>query len=259
MKRSFVKLLVCGLALLTMASFTACGDKETTSSNPGAPQESEISRIVGTWREDSEFGINVLTIDQDGSYVLYHTSGGTENGNVVVDGDVHSDGTSDSWFSLYGESGDLWIGFPNLPEYAKNPPTELFSESEEVMHFVRIDENEKTPAEDYVGIWGCGRCTITITKTEDGYNVNIIWGSSASEYTEWNYNCQYDKETATLICDGNATQVNHVYNEKGKDKKTTVYKDGSGSFKARGGVLRWTDDKEDAGKSMYFAYSPSQE
>ena len=48
-------------------------------------------------------------------------------------------------------------------------------------------------------------------------------------------------------------------NNKGKDKKTTVYKDGSGSFIVRGGVLRWTDNKESAGKELYFAYSPVQE
>ena len=52
--------------------------------------------------------------------------------------------------------------------------------------------------------------------------------------------------------------VNHLYDEKGNDKKTTVYKDGSGSFKVRGGVLRWTDNNEDAGKDMYFAFSSSK-
>lgn len=250
--------MVCCLALFTIVSFTGCGDKDNVSS-AAEEEESAINRIVGTWREDAEDGINVLTVDEDGSYVLYHTSGGTEKGNVVIDGDEHPDGTYDSWFSFYDVWGELWTGFPNMAEYAENPPSELISESADRMHFVRIDENEKTPAEDYVGIWNCGRCTITISKAKDVYKANIIWGSSAFENAEWNYNCHYDEESATLVCDSDATLVNHKYNDTGKDKKTTVYKDGSGSFKVRGGVLRWTDEKEDAGKELYFAYSPVQE
>ena len=66
------------------------------------------------------------------------------------------------------------------------------------------------------------------------------------------------EENAIILCDGGAKMVNHLYDEKGNDKKTTVYKDGSGSFKVRGGVLRWTDNNEDAGKDMYFAFSSAK-
>lgn len=259
MRRYLAIFTVCFLALFAAVSLTGCGDKDSVSSaaekEESGVSSSDVSRIVGTWREDGEFGINVLTIAEDGSYVLYHTSGGTQQGKVEIDGDVHSDGTSDSWFSFYDESGELWTGFPNLTEN----PSELISESADRMKFVRIDENEKTPAKDYLGTWQGGRCSINVSKAKDGYKVNVIWGSSAFESSEWNYNCRYDKETATLICDGGATLVNHKYDEKGKDNKTTVYKDGSGSFKARGGVLRWTDDKEDSGKELYFAHLPDQE
>ena len=259
MKRSFFRTIICCLTILTMTTFTGCSGDDAVTSDKDVVTLPGVESIVGTWREDSEYGINILTVNEDSSYALYHTSGGKESGKVVIDSDVHSDGTYDSWFSFYDESGELWTGFPNMAEYTKNPPSELISESVDRMKFVRIDENEKTPAKDYVGIWGCGRCTITITKAKDNYKANVIWGSSAFESSEWNYNCHYDEESATLICNSNATLVNHKYNNKGKDKKTTVYKDGSGSFIVRGGVLRWTDNKESAGKELYFAYSPVQE
>ena len=88
------------------------------------------------------------------------------------------------------------------------------------------------------------------------YPVDIIWGGSASESLEWNYLCRYDEETATLICDGGAKKADVVYEENGKRTEKVLYSDGSGSFKARGDVLIWTDNQEDTGKDLIFVHLP---
>lgn len=82
--------MICCLSLLAVWLFTGCGDKAAVSSAE-EEQESAVSRIVGTWREDGEFGINVLVIEEDGTYVLYQTSGSTEQGTIKTDGDIHSE------------------------------------------------------------------------------------------------------------------------------------------------------------------------
>ena len=258
MKKTLFQSMVFCLTLLTFAAFTGCEDNAAASSD-AERHESAISSIVGTWREDKEYGINILSIKEDGSYTVYHTSGDVEQGTIKTERDESDDGVSAAKFRFYDEFGELWSEFPNLPEYAENPPVELISESSDRMHFIRMDESQKAAAEDYPGTWQSGRCSITVSKTKNGYKVNITWGSSAFENSEWNYICRYDEKSAELICDGGATLVNHKYDENGKDIKTTVYKDGSGSFKVTDGLLRWTDNKENAGKDLYFAPLPDNE
>ena len=63
-----------------MTTFTGCSGDDAVTSDKDVVTLPGVESIVGTWREDSEYGINILTVNEDSSYALYHTSGGKESG-----------------------------------------------------------------------------------------------------------------------------------------------------------------------------------
>lgn len=243
---------LCCLTLLTTA-MVSCGNKDASSSNTNSPEQSEFASIAGSWRTDTENGAAVLRVREDRSYLLLYALGGTESGTVKPE---KEDGGKQSRFLFYDDASDLWAESDFISASSAKPREITLTSKGKKMIFTAIDENQKTPAEDYLGSWQCGRCSITISQKGDSYPVNIIWGSSASESAEWSYLCRYDEETATLICDSGAKMANVVYDDNGKEKETVLYSDGSGSFKVRGDILTWTDNKEDRGKDMIFERLP---
>lgn len=253
-KTLFKRAMICCLALLTMtAAMTACGSgKDSASSGKDAGNQTPFSSIAGTWLETELETITALSIEEDGTYSVIYSSGAVDKGTIKMENEEHPDGTSEEWFFFYDEYDEFWAGFPNNAEYAKNPPDELWSGQDGEMHFTRVKSIANPTADDYLGTWLSGRCSIDISENKGAYLVEIRWSGSASEYSEWNYSCTYDKDSASLICDGKGTLVNHVVNEDGQDKKTTVYKDGSGSFKLKNALLRWSDEKEKASGEMLF-------
>lgn len=249
-KMSAVSLLMLTLLLV----ISGCGKNDVEPAEIQSENEISLSSISGTWRENSEAGVKVLMIDSDGGYLLLYEVGATERGSVKIETENNQNQSkSEPRFVFYSETGDLWAESTGNADYS----SELLLESGgKDMRFERIDENQKTSANDYLGMWQCGRCSITISEKGDAYQVNIVWGSSAVEQAEWEYICRYDNETETLICDGGATSADVVYNEKGKKKIDYYYKDGSGSFWARGDVLLWNDNKEGRGNDLIFVHIP---
>lgn len=70
-------------------------------------------------------------------------------------------------------------------------------------------------------VWVDDRASLEVLAEDDGYQVLILWGSSAWETTEWVYSCVYDAEKGQLtavhmICD------NLVFDESGKETRTSV-------------------------------------
>ncbi len=244
--------ILCCLTLLT-AAISLAGCKDAASTESDISVKSPLAGIVGSWRADSENGVMVLRVSDDGSYLLLYSFGGSEGGTVRTE---KKDGDKQSRFLFYDDSSDLWAESDFLSDSADKPDEITLTSDGKKMKFTAIDENQKTPAGDYPGSWQCGRCSITISKNGDSYTVDIRWGSSAAESAEWSYICRYDKETATLICDGNAKMSDVVYDENGNKKETVLYSDGSGSFKVRGDVLTWTDNKENRGNDMIFGRLP---
>ena len=249
-KKSILFCLCCMIFLA--AAMVGCGSKDTTSSNTNSTKQSEFASIVGTWREDSNNGIKVLIVSEDGSYLYLTEVGVTLKGSVRTE---QEDGGKQSRFLFYDETSDLWAESLSVSHTGDKSEITLTSDGKK-MKFAGIDENQKTPAEDYLGTWQSGRCSITISKKGDSYSVDIIWGGSAAESVEWSYLCRYDEETATLLCDGGAKKSDAVYDENGKRTETVLYSDGSGSFKARGDVLIWKDNQEDTGKDLIFVHLP---
>ena len=49
-------------------------------------------------------------------------------------------------------------------------------------------------AGDFEGVWQCDRATVAVYWEEEGFKVQVTWGSSAWEHTEWQYSCYYHDE-----------------------------------------------------------------
>ena len=254
-KKAFLYCLCCMILLTATMSLSGCGSKaiDTASSESDTTDKSPLAGIVGTWREDSESGVKVLIIGEDENYLFLNQVGATLKGTVKKE---QAGGGKQSRFLFYDETSDLWAESSPVSDTGDKPETITLTSDGQKMNFKRIDENQKTSAEDYLGAWQSGRCSITVSQKGDSNQVDIIWGGSASESLEWSYLCRYDEETATLQCDSGAKKSDVVYNEKGKKKEKVLYSDGSGSFKARGDILIWTDNQDDTGKDLIFVHIP---
>lgn len=250
MKKTFFvkKLAACLLLLAMLTGITACGGKKKTDVSP-TDVSPEIANLVGTWYEDglSVLDPRTLTVSEDGSYTLVYKGGGASYGTVKAEYEEHPDGTKSLWYNFYEEDGTFWAGF--AADESDPVPGEIYSGQDGEMHFLR-EGYVRTAAEDYLGVWACGRITVAITKEKKYYDVNVSWASSAAEYDRWNYHCQFDEVTGTLICTSGATHVNSVVSESGEEKVKVLYQDGSGSFQLKNGVLHWYDDQDGTGDGL---------
>jgi len=122
------------------------------------------------------------------------------------------------------------------------------------------ENEEPMPAEAaaFEGVWQCDRATIAMYGEEEGFNVLITWGSSAWEYTEWDYSCFYHDEDSTLVSMPFGTRTDLVYDENGDIASADeVYNDGEAVFSLdEEGKLIWQDQKENAGDGMRFEKIP---
>lgn len=102
----------------------------------------------------------------------------------------------------------------------------------EAVYFYVLDANDiiaKLPEAGWVldavngAVWMDDRASLSVFLEDvDNYKVQILWGSSAWESTEWVYACDYDAETQTLkaryvVCD------NLVFDDAGNDERTNVF------------------------------------
>lgn len=110
----------------------------------------------------------------------------------------------------------------------------------------------------YLGTWACGRATITITDQHPGYHVEITWGNSAAEVSQWDYFCPYELKDGQLVSEDTGVLQDLTYGEDGEvAQAVTRYQDGSATFAIDDqGLLHWSDAKEDAGRDMAFDYVP---
>ena len=237
--------------------------------------ESSLQPIAGVWREAGDPEPRVLTICADGTYELVYPEG-KAFGTVRVTPEEHPDGSkslwysfyeeggltledagsASSWYSAYTSAGKLWAAFAK--EEGAVTQVDLRAGQDGSMHFVRGWDNEyyKTSkgvkADDYLGTWGCGRYTATVSREGAGYLVEIQWASSAAEGSRWIYHCTYDNDAAILFSNsrGKGTRIDYAYSKDGSVSDKTVYNDGEGIFAFRNGTLTWQDKKENAGEGM---------
>ena len=121
------------------------------------------------------------------------------------------------------------------------------------------DEAEMPEAAgDFEGVWQCDRATVAVYWEEEGFKVQITWGSSAWDHTEWQYSCYYHGEDNTVVAVPFGTRDEYVYGEDGElVSATEVYNDGEAVFSLDAeGYLIWQDLKENAGEGMRFEKLP---
>jgi len=168
--------------------------------------------------------------------------------------------TASPWYKAYTSANELWAAFAKDNKAAVQ--TDLFSGHDGAMHFVRYAENGYAgtgfgiKADDYMGIWSCGRCNAVISREGDGYLVEIQWASSAAEGSRWVYHCTYDNYAAILFSNGNGTRTDYVYSEEGVSRDTMAYNDGRALFVLRAGKMIWQDKKENTDNGVEFIKLP---
>lgn len=268
----------CGAAWAepAIAAEKAAGTEAQTQALVG---EKSIQPIAGTWREAGVADARSLIIYADGKYELAYKDG-KAFGTVKVTFEEHPDGsksywytflegggvvledkdTASPWYKAYTSANEFWAGFAKDEKVMTQ--TDLRSGQDGALHFVRDVEGgyDKTSAgikaEDYLGVWGCGRCSAVVSREGAGFLVEIQWASSAAEGSRWVYHCTYDNYAAILFNDGGGTRIDYVYREDGTGKDTMAYNDGFGIFVLRDGKLTWQDKKENVGNEVDFTKLP---
>ena len=251
----------------------------TAVQKAAAVSESRIQPIVGTWREAGAADARTLVIYADGKYEMTYKDG-KSFGMVKVTTEEHPDGsksywysflegggvvledknTVSPWYSAYTSANKLWAAFAK--DEKKATQKDLYSGQDGAMHFVRYAENgyEKKragiKAEDYLGVWGSGRCSAVVSREGNGFLIEIQWASNAAEGSRWGYHCSYDNFAAILFSNGDGTRIDYVYAENGTSKENMVYNDGHALFVLRDGIMRWQDKKENTDNGVEFTKLP---
>ena len=119
-------------------------------------------------------------------------------------------------------------------------------------------EVTQNPIMNYAGTYGAGRAGIRIeAEGADEGKVEVIWGSSAAEHSEWKMSGPFDPETGTLSY-SNCVRKNIELDEEGGEVSVeTVYENGTGTMVFSGGEeisLVWNDDMESAAEDIVFEF-----
>lgn len=95
------------------------------------------------------------------------------------------------------------------------------------------------------------RASITVTKTDKGYDVWVRWPNSADEVYNWYFSGSFDDKGVMSYTGCEKTII--VFDENGNDTASTTYTDGTGKLVFADNALTWQDDKENAGSNSKFA------
>lgn len=107
------------------------------------------------------------------------------------------------------------------------------------------------PESAFEGQWVAGRALLTIEELDDVFYCTVDWGSSATESSNWQYECSYDDVSGALSSVENGVRRNLTYGEDGEiAKEEVVFEDGAAAFALNDdGTLTWTDFKETPGQN----------
>lgn len=101
--------------------------------------------------------------------------------------------------------------------------------------------------EDRVG----QRCSVEIWYGLTAFSIEMRWGSSASQSTEWSFTGIYDDNSDSLTYT-NGKCVERTYYDGGGMSESIRYTNGSGRFYISGGEMYWEDYSEGVGSRCIF-------
>ena len=98
-----------------------------------------------------------------------------------------------------------------------------------------------------------GRAYLTIVNTGAGYDISIMWSSSAFEHSEWHMTGVYNGAVRAIVCE-DCERVNVLYDENNVEHREVAYVGGHAAFTYDDGVIHWNDANEDAGGNIEFIW-----
>ncbi|MBR4759958.1 MAG: hypothetical protein IK078_07415 [Lachnospiraceae bacterium] len=143
-------------------------------------------------------------------------------------------------YSLTAEAADL-EGF-DLQAIAE----QMFDGENDPTDSIPDDENAENPVAEYAGQYYIGKGNLSISpEGTDGALIEVWWGSSAAEHSEWVMHGTFDESTMTITY-SDCEKHDFTLNEDGEvEKDETAYTDGTGSVKINdNGSVTWTDDQD---------------
>ena len=114
---------------------------------------------------------------------------------------------------------------------------------------------------NYGGIWDCGDTEVELVPYAGFYDCLITRQESDGTSAVWDYSCEFDAASCTLICRGGG----YKYEQAGSDAEDDVsfkdvYKDGAADFSMdENGCLVWNDHRENAGAGLVFTRKITEE
>lgn len=116
--------------------------------------------------------------------------------------------------------------------------------------------DESHGADDFLGMWYCGRLWAQIDKTDDsGCHVYIKWSWSAADGVVYEYDCVFDEATSTLRCYDSGTCVYYCADDAeatDADPAQYEFENGSAVFEIKDGALLWSEGREASGDPQIF-------
>lgn len=260
------KMLAMLAALVLTLCACACAE---------APEEAVIDRFSDVWvddgiaveiwygEDDSAFHCSAVLGDGDDENDVWEYEAcryDAEKDALICEGGVHTHETYDesaqsTTSEVVSEGLTAEFGFRDGEDALIWKESEGVAKDFVLRRLTDAESDDYAQAQAYVGRWGCDRATIDIADNEDGsYAVDITWGNSAAEASEWHYTCLYDANAHRLYNVEPGTRAEVTYAENGDVASTeVVYEDGEATFAIEDdGRLIWNDMKENAAEGMRF-------
>ncbi|MGN0624306.1 MAG: hypothetical protein ACI4JA_10235 [Oscillospiraceae bacterium] len=246
----------------------ASESSEAAESQPEQEDLSYVDRIDGVWYIDGDIDAAFIYIDNTGSFTAYYADSNVEAVGKVKHEKTEND-NEEYRFALYTEDGEPYLSFADggtgMLDFVTDSGVRYVLMSGEGgfaddgrgndggENSGDTDSDKQGAYELFVGDWYCGRAQLCISATDSGeFLGEVIWGDSASSYVKWEYMLTFNSESKSMVCKEKATKTYFTTDENGKESASVLYKDGSGSFYAKDGVLTWEDNEENIGEDMEF-------
>ncbi|MBR1384939.1 MAG: hypothetical protein IJ555_14205 [Ruminococcus sp.] len=244
---------------------TAAGSDDTTEAPAAEPEEEpaevngapndDFVSIAGDWYIDGDPTLASIHIEPDGTFKTYYAAGYLENEGTIRREPEEIGGTTVWWYYLYDKNNEIIMGFVDDGSSVKN---DIYIGNGAYPHYQKfgvggLADDGRGPGEEFVGTWGCGRATLTITQLSDTeFHALIWWSDSAAAHVEWDYPLTY--QDGKLVCSGSCTKTYIEYSSPDTDPdKTVEYTNGSGEFIIQGAGIFWNDLTEHRGDDMVFS------